>query len=138
MKRSPAIVLLNRCVPDAEPLAGDLIEECAAGRSRAWLWYQVAAAIVMASVRRSNDDRPLRLTDGAVGRGSGASHATIRAPRAVNLTASPIAGIGGLGLVVLVALVTVVMPGAWWLVLAGMLAGVAFGVVLIATRRTRA
>jgi hypothetical protein len=137
MKPSLAIALLNRFVPDGEPLAGDLIEECAAGRSRAWLWYQVIAAIVMASVRRSGDPRPLRLVDGRPGYEPRDGSAALARPRRVNLTASPLPGIGGLGLVVMATLVTVVMPQAWWLVVGAMAAGVVFGVVLIAIRRTR-
>jgi hypothetical protein len=53
----------------------------------------------------------------------------------VSLSASPLAGVGGLGLVCLVLLVTLVAPGAWWLFLASVVAGLGLGVVLIVLRR---
>ena len=37
----------------------------------------------------------------------------------------------------LILLVTVVVPGAWWACLAPLIAGMALGIVLIVTRRTR-
>jgi hypothetical protein len=57
--------------------------------------------------------------------------------RPVNLTASPLGGVGGLGLVCLALLVTLVMPGVWWLLLASLVGGVGLGVALIALRRPR-
>jgi hypothetical protein len=133
-----ALALLNRFTPDDEPLTGDLLEEYAAGRSRAWFWRQTIAAVALTMLRRSDEVRPLRLVDGVPARVSPlASAATIAPRRTVNLTASPIAGIGGLSLVIMGTLVTIVMPQAWWLVAAAALAGVIFGVVLIAIRRSR-
>jgi hypothetical protein len=52
--------------------------------------------------------------------------------RAVNLSASPLSGVGGLGLLVLALHVTVVAPGAWWMLLGSALAGVLIGIGLIA------
>lgn len=40
----PAIALLEHCLQDSEPLAGDLLE-ASHDRSRAWLWRQVLFAI---------------------------------------------------------------------------------------------
>jgi len=56
----------------------------------------------------------------------------------VNLTASPLPGVGGLGLVALAILVTMVMPGAWWALLASVLGGILLGVGMIARRRRQA
>jgi hypothetical protein len=42
-----ARLLLDWLVPDNEGLRGDLDEEFAAGRGRAWYWRQVAAAIAL-------------------------------------------------------------------------------------------
>jgi len=112
-----ALALLSRFVPDDEPLAGDLIEEFEIGRSRAWFWRQAFAAILTRWLTPSDEYRPIVL------------------PRTVNLSASPAGlGVGGLSLVVLASLVTVVMPQAWSIVVLGVAAGVAFGVVLIAIR----
>ena len=129
-----ALALLERFVPDGEPLAGDLVEEFERRRSTAWFWFQVLAAIATASLARRGEIRPLRLVDlqpaDAVER---ARRARIRFNR-VNLSASPVSDVGGLGLVVLGSLVTIVMPAAWWLLLASALAGVLLGLAIIAVR----
>ena len=129
-----ALALLNRIVPQEEPLTGDLVEDFAAGRSRAWFWRQAIAAAALSAFRRSDEVRPLRLVDGAPARVPATATAAPR--RTVNLGASPVAGIGGLTVAVLLVLMTMVMPQAWWLVAAAIAAGVVFGVVLIAIRRT--
>ena len=129
-----ALALLERFVPDGEPLAGDLVEELERRRSTAWFWFQVLAAIATASLARRGEIRPLRLVDlqpaDAVER---ARRASIRFNR-VNLSASPVSDVGGLGLLVLGSLVTIVMPAAWWLLLASALAGVLLGLAIIAVR----
>lgn len=129
-----ALALLERFVPDGEPLAGDLVEELERRRSTAWFWFQVLAAIATASLARRGEIRPLRLVDlqpaDAVER---ARRASIRFNR-VNLSASPVSDVGGLGLVVLGSLVTIVMPAAWWLLLASALAGVLLGLAILAVR----
>jgi hypothetical protein len=52
MKPAPAlaIVLLNRLGPRDQSLVGDVYEEYEAGRSRAWFWRQVIAAVACAAV----------------------------------------------------------------------------------------
>jgi len=56
----------------------------------------------------------------------------------VNLAASPRgAAVGGLGLVALAVLVTLVVPQAWWLVALGALGGAILGVVLVVFSRRR-
>lgn len=47
MKQPPALarILLNRLGPRDQSLVGDLYEEYAAGRSGAWFWRQVIAAV---------------------------------------------------------------------------------------------
>ena len=129
-----ALALLERFVPDSEPLAGDLVEEFERRPSTVWFWVQVLAAIAAAWGARSGEIRPLRLVDlqpaDAVER---TRRLSLRFP-AVNLSASPVAGVGGLGLVIFASLVTRVMPTAWWLLLASALAGCALGVVMIVVR----
>ena len=54
MRKPPAVAtaLLSRIAPEDESLVGDLVEEYAAGRSRAWYWRQVLSAVVMTSTRQ--------------------------------------------------------------------------------------
>ena len=131
-----ALGLLNRFIPDDEPLAGDLLEEFGRGRSQLWLWRQVLLAILIRSFRKPHDRRPLKLAE------SGAAVEIVGGgctspPKSINLAASPVVGIGGLGLLALGVLVTIVSPQAWWMVVAGVLAGALLGVALVLIRKRR-
>jgi hypothetical protein len=129
-----ALALLERFVPDSEPLAGDLVEEFDERPSTMWFWVQVLAAIAAAWGERSGEIRPLRLVDlqpaDALER---SRRLSLRFP-SVNPSASPVGGVGGLGLVILACLVTWARPTAWWLLLASALVGCALGVVMIVMR----
>ncbi len=129
-----ALALLERLVPYSEAVAGDLVEEFERRQSTVWFWLQVLAAIATASFARGAEIRPLRLVDlqpaDALER---SRRMNLRFPP-VNLSASPVSGVGGLGLVILAGLVTLVMPAAWWLLLASALAGVVLGIAVIAMR----
>ena len=129
-----ALALLERFLPESEPLAGDLVEEFERRPSPLWLWVQVLAAIAAVWLAGGVEIRPLRLVDlqpaDAVER---SRRVSVRFHR-VNLSASPVPDVGGLGLVVLGGLVTFVMPAAWWLLLASALAGVVLGIAIIAMR----
>jgi hypothetical protein len=133
-QRAPrlALALLEHFVPDNAPLAGDLLEEYERCQSSAWFWWQVLAAIVTAFFDRPAEIRPLRLVDVQPLDALERSNRMNRHFRPVNLSASPLSGVGGLGLVVLAFHVTVVVPGAWWGLLASVLAGVLLGIALIA------
>ena len=123
-----ALWLLTRFVDDHEPLAGDLAERYRERPSRLWFWWQVLGAIAVASTR-PREVRPLRLVDGpAPFDARRVRHGGDR--RAINLTASPIYGVGGLSLVGLASIVTVTAPGTWWIAL-----GVLFGSVLVGLTR---
>lgn len=132
-----ALALLERFVSESEALAGDLVEEFDARPSTVWFWMQVLAAIAAAWSTRGAEIRPLRLVDlqpaDAVER---ARRLSLRFP-SVNLSASPLADVGGLGLVILACLVTRVMPIAWWLLLGSALGGCGIAVVMIAVRGHR-
>ncbi|HJR58670.1 MAG TPA: hypothetical protein VJ813_04710 [Vicinamibacterales bacterium] len=131
-----AMWLLGRFAPGDEALEGDLLEEFAVRRSRWWLWRQVLAAGLVAMFRTSDEIRPLRLVDGDPGTRFIDPRRSAR--RTVNLTASPLPGIGGLGLLALAGLVTVVSPASWWIVVLPILGGIALGVAWIAFDRHRA
>jgi hypothetical protein len=128
-----ALWLLDRFVPDSQPLAGDLVEEVER-RSAFWFWWQVAAAITAAALARGVEIRPLRLVElqpaDALER---SRRLRLRFPP-VNLAASPVAGVGGLGLVIFAGLVTIFMPVVWLLLLASVLAGVVLGIAIIIKR----
>jgi hypothetical protein len=128
-----ALLLLERLGPESGPLAGDLIESFQAGRSRAWFWWQVIGAILIARVERPLEIRPLRLVDLQPADAVERSRKLFARPRRVSLSASPLANAGGLGLVVLGFHISIVLPGAWWLVLGSTVAGICAGAVLVAT-----
>jgi hypothetical protein len=131
-----ALALLEHIVPNSASLAGDLLEEFGRRQSRLWLWWQVLAAIVTAFLQRPDEIRPLRLVDVQPADALERSRRTTRLFRPVNLSASPLSDVGGLGIVVLACLLTTVMPAAWWVVLSSMCGGAMLGLVIIATRRT--
>jgi hypothetical protein len=132
-----ALALLERSLPDDDPLLGDLLEECR-HRSPIWFWWQVLGAVATRALRRSNDIRPLRLVDEQPLDAMARSYRLQSRVRPVNLSASPLADVGGLGLVVLTLHVSIVVPGAWWALLAAMASGVGLGAVLIAVHAPRA
>ena len=115
-------------------MAGDLVEEFAARPSALWFWVQVLAAIAAAWSTRGAEIRPLRLVDlQPADAAERTRRFSLRFP-AVNLSASPVAGVGGLAFVILACLATRVMPAAWWLLLGSALVGCGLGVVMIAVR----
>ena len=136
MTRRPprlAMRLLDYFLPDNEPLTGDLLEEFERRQSSWWLWRQVVAAI-LATPRARPGDAPgrLGLLDPNVAAALPASRPPLR--RRLNLTASPIHGIGGLGLVALAFLITVAAPGTWLVMIAIVLSGSLLGIVLAVIR----
>jgi hypothetical protein len=66
MRNVPALAtaLLQRLGPADDSLVGDLVEEYAAGRTRAWYWRQVLCAIPAGFVRQIRSD-PMRAVSGA-------------------------------------------------------------------------
>jgi hypothetical protein len=57
-------------------------------------------------------------------------------PRAeINMSGIPVNGIGGLGLVAVSVLMTVVLPEAWWLLVLGVTGGIVLGGVMALARR---
>ncbi|RPJ69216.1 MAG: hypothetical protein EHM24_19240 [Acidobacteria bacterium] len=133
-----ALAVLDRWLPDSSPLAGDLTEEFERGRSRRWFWWQVLAALGIAAFRRSDEIRPLRLVDLQPVDAQERSRRRLLRFEPVPLTGTGLPGIGGLGVVALALLVTLLAPVLWFALVASMLAGIALGVVIIAWHRRRA
>ena len=134
MKRL-AIALLERLVPDSGPLAGDLLEECARRRSLVWLWWQVLAVAATPLLDRSDEIRPLKLVDlqpvDAIERSRRLSLQAMQ----VNLTPTPLQGVGGVTLAVVVVVLAEIASLLWWVVLASIVAGTALGLLLIRRHR---
>jgi hypothetical protein len=126
-----ALVLLRRLARMNEPLAGDLLEAFHAGRSRRWLWLQLIAALAIRPATTAFVAPPLGL----------APPDWMPAPRrpigdfaeamAVNMSGSPVRGVGGLGLVTLGALVTAVQPAVWLLALPALAGGTLLGFAMV-------
>jgi len=132
-----ALALLDRFVPENEPLVGDLLEEYERRPSAWWLWRQVFAAIAVAAFRNPPDTRPLKLLDhdptmGVVERGR-----VSRFPRTINLSAGPVYGIGGVGLLTIVVFVTLVAPSVWWTLLVALAGGALIAIAKIILNRHR-
>lgn len=130
-----AVYLLHRFLPDNEPLVGDLLEEFDRRRSRAWFWKQTVFAIVLPRLHGPAEIRPLRLVDERLTPLAMVGQSRLRP--IVNLTASPIHGTGGLGIVSLLLLSTALEPGMWWLVVFGVVAGIALGACRVIRLRRR-
>jgi hypothetical protein len=129
-----ALALLERLVPDSEPLAGDLLEEFERRPSAVWFWLQVVAAIATAWFAEGIEIRPLRLVDVQPADALERSRRMTLQFHPVNLTASPVSGVGGLSLVIFAGVVTIFAPVVWWLLVASAVAGVGLGIVIIAMR----
>lgn len=128
-----ALWLLNRILPVGDPLTGDLVEEFGHRGSRLWFWRQTAGAILARRERNRLPVAPLGLADEPL---DGLSTVDRRV-RTVNLTASPIYGIGGLGLVALATLVSIMSPASWLVALVILLSGFLLGGALACVRARR-
>jgi hypothetical protein len=140
IKRDPPrlpLALLKWLAPDSDALAGDLIEAYELNPSRWRLWREVLGAIAFARRGRADDIRPLRLTDLQPADAIERSRRFALRLKPVSLRASPLAGTGGLPVPLLALLMTLVMPGAWWLFGAAVLSGIALGAAMIALHRSR-
>ena len=104
-----AIALLQSFCRD-EALVGDILEEYANRQSRWWLWRQVAMAVLFGLSYGMTRSRP-------------------RGPMPMP--------IGGLGLLAVIALITLVAPGAWWLIGVGIVGGGVIAFVLIRRAASR-
>lgn len=128
-------VLLSFVASENPALAGDLAEDYRAGRSRRWLWMQLIGAVPVAAwgkwrsrptVVRLVTETPFDRPDRAIG---------LLDPALINLTGTNVRSVGGLSLLVMVVLTTIVMPQTWSFAAAGLAGGVVLGIVLVRRRR---
>lgn len=129
-----AVALLRRALSEQDPLIGDLIESYGDRPSHVWFWWQTIAAVVLFAFRRPTEIRPLKLVERRLTPLRSLDDHPLRLIQSVNplvLTASPIRGVGGLAIVLVVVLSSVVQPGLWALAATGLAAGVVAGVVRI-------
>jgi hypothetical protein len=96
-----ALAVLERFAPDSEALSGDVIEEYEGGRSSTWLWREVLAAVIAAWRQGGDEIRPLKLVDIQPADAIERTRRMRLRVVPVNLTGSPVPGVGGLGLVAL-------------------------------------
>ena len=113
-----------------------LIEDFARPRSRSWFWRQALLAVAVSGFRDRREVRrfPLGITELP---GQEPEVQRIVLPASINITASPIPHVGGLGLVTLIGLMVAVRPEVAWLVLFSVAVGIVLGVTMAAVRRRR-
>ena len=128
-----ALSLLERHLPDNEPLVGDLLEQFHERPSQLWLWWQVLRAIAAAGRRTSGEIRPLRLVDDQPLDAVERTLDTLRRRRDISPTPHPLPA--GLGMVILGGLVTALAPLVWWGLLITFAGGVILARVLVAIHR---
>jgi hypothetical protein len=132
-----ALALLERLVPGSASLAGDLLEQYGQRPSRWRVWREVLAAIALAWLDRTGEIRPLRLVELQPVDAIERTRQIARRARSINLSASPLPGVGGLSLAILLPLMTFELPAAWGGLGASMIGGVLLGIGMIALRSTR-
>lgn len=129
-----AIWILEHAAPANEPLVGDLVEESRTRPLRVALWREVLHAVVHRSTHPDAEAGPLRLSEAP-------SHVTTQMCKAsqpqrpISLSGGPVPGIGGLSVIALAFLVTVVSPHIWWLLGGSIVGGCVVGIVLKTMRR---
>lgn len=129
-----ALLLLDWFLPENDALVGDLVERFSAKRSRLWFWRETVQALVTAIGQPRGEVRPLKLVRDARWMDTeGRERRHGRRP--INLTASPIPGIGGLGLAALGVDVALARPGAVLVLLPAIPLGVALGLAMTFVRR---
>ena len=131
-----AAVLLGHFLADNEPLAGDLLERFAERPSRLWFWRQVLMAIALRAFQPRDLEHPLGLVDAFESVPRLPERSASR-PRRVNLTASPLPGVGGLGLVGFGVIAALAGVDVLWIFVPAIVGGAAIGLTL-ALRRRRA
>jgi hypothetical protein len=130
-----AHALLNRLALDNEPLAGDLLEEFHRRQSRVWLWRQLLYAFVRQALYAPHPPVALQLEPFDPVVAEWLMEKRLEKKRRVNLTGTGVEGIGGLTMVILGFMVSMVVPAIWWFVVGGMFAGLLCGLALVKTHQ---
>jgi hypothetical protein len=111
-----AVALLQRLGADPA-LVGDLVEEFERRRSRLWFWRQAGAAVLVSGRARDVQPHP---------------------PTAVNLSVAPRgSAVGGVGLLAIAVLVSIVAPQMWWLAAIVVAGGIVLGTAMVMLGRSR-
>ena len=105
-------------------------------QSRLWFWREALTAIVFRAFQPRDREHPLGLLE-ASGSIPAERAPKVEQPRRVNLTASPLPGVGGLGLVAFGVIAALAGVDVLWIFLPAMVGGAAIGLIL-ALRRGRA
>ncbi len=127
--------IVRRLGVDSEPLVGDLLE-AAKRRSRGWFWRQLVLTILIRSLHREREVRPLRLVEyPSAFQNRGVPVGLHRHQHPINLSGGPVPGIGGLSIVALGTLVAVVSPQLWRVAVVSVIAGGLLGVARIMVRQ---
>jgi hypothetical protein len=132
-----ALILLRRLARTDAPLAGDLVEMYGAGRSRRWLYAQLLTALAIRRRSAAFVPPPLGLAPPDWMPARRRPPGDIADAMAVNMTGSPVHGVGGLGLLALGVLVSVAQPLAWLFPLYAFSGGILLGAVMVVRTRRR-
>jgi hypothetical protein len=132
-----ALILLRWLSRTDEPLAGDLLEMHRAGRSGRWLWAQLLTALAIRRRSAAFVPPPLGLAPPDWMPARRRPPGDIADAMAVNMTGSPVQGVGGLGLLALGVLVTIAQPSAWLFPLYAFSGGLLLGAVMVVRARRR-
>ena len=130
------LALLDRLADRNEALAGDLLEEYRSRQSRIWFWRQLLTAIARGAFRQTNEFRKLKLVDFPSWLPPREDFAAKRLQlQTLGLSASPVRGISGLSIVIVIIAITLVEPYLWVMLAFGILAGILAGVLRVAFGR---
>lgn len=132
-----ALILLRWLARTDAPLAGDLVEMHRAGRSRRWLYAQLLTALAIRRRSAAFVPPPLGLAPPDWMPARRRPQGDIADAMAVNMTGSPVHGVGGLGLLALGVLVSVAQPSAWLFPLFAFSGGILLGAVMVVRTRRR-
>ena len=129
-----AVALLARFLPDDDPLTGDLLERYATTGSRLWLWREVVMAILLRGFVPRDRERPLGLA--APSALLAEERPRVLAPfRVDRLAASPVPGVGGLGLIALSVLLVLFLSDVWLFLVTAAAGGAVLAVTIAMLRR---